>query len=425
MNKGEIKYLIIVLCSSVVFISVYSIEAFTTKISISNTTVWWIFNISILTSFYIYKIKFYKTNDAIYLNFLTYYLLWNFICIIRGAFVADNYWDWKGLMGNTISLLLPLISYVATNVMLTKKILKSYFKVALPLFAVICLFITTDAYGFYLAPIAFFMLFFPILKNKTKILVSILTVFIMTIDLGARSNVIKFAVPILFMISYYFKSTISVYLLEICRKILFITPFLLLTLGVSGIFNVFNIKKYSNIEVTSTRVDAKGDLNEEDISVDTRTFLYEEVLSSAKKHKYWWLGRTPARGNDTDYFDLDFLSGRSERLGNEVGILNVFTWTGIVGVILLFLVFYFSTYISLHHSNNFFSKIFSLYIAFRWVYLWVEDINNFSLNMFTLWLLIGLMNSYKFREMTDEEVKIWVNDIFSFKKDNKPVEKYS
>lgn len=416
MTKSEVKYLIVFLCYSVVLISIYSIEPYTTKISISNTTVWWLLNICTLILFYIYKIKFYKESDGTYLKYVSYYLIWNIICIIRGAYGADNYWEWKGLITNTMSLLLPVVSYFATNILLTKMILKSYVKIALPLFFFIVLFITTDAYGFYLVPIAFFMLFFPVLENRIKIFVLVLTVLVLTIDLGARSNVIKFTIPILFMISYYFKNNISISILEIFRNLLFIIPFLLFTLAIADVFNIFNIKKYSNVDVTSKRVDSKGELNEEDISVDTRTFLYEEVLLSAKKHEYMWFGRTPARGNDTNYFELTFDSGRRERLGNEVGILNVFTWTGIVGVALLFLIFYFSTFISLHYSNNFFSKILSIYVAFRWLFLWVEDINNFSLNMFMLWLVIGLTNSRQFRIMTDDEVIVWVNDIFNFKK---------
>ena len=45
-------------------------------------------------------------------------------------------------------------------------------------------------------------------------------------------------------------------------------------------------------------------------------------------------------------------------------------------------------------------------------FLGAEDINNFTLNYFTLWIIIGLCFSYSFRMMTDNEVTIWVRGIF-------------
>ena len=82
----------------------------------------------------------------------------------------------------------------------------------------------------------------------------------------------------------------------------------------------------------------------------------------------WCFGRTPARGNDTKTFTAEaYLTGKEERLSNEVGILNVFIWTGIIGVLFHFFIFYSSSYVSLHYSNNFLYKILSIFSAFRWL----------------------------------------------------------
>ncbi|MDD2911353.1 MAG: hypothetical protein PHS87_07055, partial [Petrimonas sp.] len=61
---------------------------------------------------------------------------------------------------------------------------------------------------------------------------------------------------------------------------------------------------------------------------------------------------------------------------------------------------------------NIYAKMLGIYIAFRWLYAWVEDVNNFSLNYFMLWVMIGLCFSYTFREMTNKEVALWVRGIF-------------
>ncbi len=76
-----------------------------------------------------------------------------------------------------------------------------------------------------------------------------------------------------------------------------------------------------------------------------------------------------------------------------------------------------------------------VYIAFRWLFSWVEDVNSFSLNYFMLMMMIGLCFSYSFRNMTDKEITIWARGIFDiryvqlqqylFKKENYEKRKYS
>lgn len=161
-------------------------------------------------------------------------------------------------------------------------------------------------------------------------------------------------------------------------------------------------------------VDGEGNIVEQDIIVDTRTFLYVEVLESAVNNNYWLLGRTPARGNDSDTFGVlaAELTGRYERIENEIGLANVFTWTGIVGVILYFLIFYRATFLAINKSRNIYVKMLGVYVAFRWLFSWIEDVNNFSLNYFMLMIMLGLCFSYSFRNMTDNEIIIWARGIF-------------
>jgi hypothetical protein len=53
-----------------------------------------------------------------------------------------------------------------------------------------------------------------------------------------------------------------------------------------------------------------------------------------------------------------------------------------------------------------------LFVAFRWLYAWVEDFNNFNVGYFCLWFMIGLCYSKSFRAMTNKEVEYWVQGIF-------------
>lgn len=405
--------------------------------SLDNTTLWWSVSTLILIVFFLSKHFFFDKRNGDNMLIIWIYLLWNVMCIVRGMFVAELYWDWKALVGNTMVLLMPIIIFSSTNKMVVQSLLAFYMKFALPLFLFFGLIIRTDAFGFYLIPVSFLLFFLPILTKRQRALILCATVIVLVSDLGARSNVIKFGVPFFILSVYYLKTKIPVKTMEAMRLAFFIIPFVFFGLGVSGVFNVLNVSEYVKGDFTSMGVDQEGNRVEQDVIADTRTFLYVEVLESAVVNNYWLAGRTPARGNDSDAFG-EFgavLTGRYERVSNEIGLANIFTWTGVVGVILYFLIFFRATFLAVNKSRNIYAKMLGIYVAFRWLYSWLEDINNFTLNYFMLMVMIGLCFSYSFRNMTDQEITIWARGIFDvryvrlqqylFKKNNNEKREYS
>lgn len=377
---------------------------------------WWVLLLMILYGFFLEKKNFSDLIEERKLLFVQFYLIWNIIEIFRGGLISENYWDWKALSTNGLALLIPIAAYAATKKYYLSAMLRLYVKYVLPMFFVFAFLIQRDAYGFYLVPISFLMFFLPVLNVRPKVIVIGFTLIVLLADFDARSNVIKFLVPVIFLSMYFFKNRPPVKLFELIRLILFIVPFLLFFLAVTNVFNVFNIQEYVEGDYIETKIDVNGNEIESNLTSDTRTLLYVEVLNTAQKYDTWLFGRSPARGNETEIFaDIADITGRNERWGNEVAILNIFTWTGIVGVLLYMIVFYKASYVALNKSNNIFSKMIGLFIAFRWLYAWVEDINVFSLNTFFLWIMIGFCFSKSFREMSNIEMKIWVKTIFENK----------
>jgi len=194
-------------------------------------------------------------------------------------------------------------------------------------------------------------------------------------------------------------------------------PLLFLLLGLSGNFNIFELNEYFG-EQNVKNISNSGEKTEENLTADTRTFLYIEVIESAIKHNYIIFGRTPARGNDSPSFgeyNKDKLkTGKLERFANEVSILNVFTWLGIVGVFLYFIIFFKASYYAINESNNIFIKIIGIYISFRWLYGFVEDFSNFDLSNIFLWIMVGMSFSKNFRHMSDKQFKVWVRSMFNY-----------
>ena len=405
---------------TILFITVYSILPYPNNIVkplfllINITVIWWSVFAMTLLIYWLSRVYFFdKKNNNLNMYSVYFYVVWNVVCIIRGVFIAEDYWDWKSLLNNSFALLLPIVAFVATNILITQSILKLYIKYILPFFIIILFIIPPDAFGSFLVPVSFLVLFLPLLPNKWKIILLLITLIIFTSDLGARSSVIKFLVPLMVLLIYYFRRFISHSFLKILLILLFTAPILFFLLGITGVFNVFKMDEYVKGDYNLVEKDENGGKIESSLKDDTRTILYEEVLKSSKDENSWLFGRTPARGNETEEFaSLSLITGRKERNGNEVAILNIFTWTGLVGVILYMFVFIKASYLAVNRSRNIFAKLLGLYLSFRWLYAWVEDINYMTLTTYMLWVMLGLCFSSSFRIMTDREVLIWVRGIF-------------
>ncbi|TBN18647.1 hypothetical protein EYD46_00855 [Hyunsoonleella pacifica] len=406
LNKHIVFLLFIVIVKT---ISPWSI------INLGGISSFWAINSIVL--FYIFSIKkrFYDTTNKRFDTIIFVFLIWNISAMVRGCFVAENYWEWKNLITMSFVFLLPLTIYFSTHREMVQSIFNMYMKYMLPAFFLFILVMNEVAYGVYLIPVSFMLLFLPLLSQKWKIVMLAFTMIVILSSIEARSNVIKFVIALGFGMLYYLRPFVNEKILRITRLFLLGLPFVLFTLAVSGTFNIFNISEYTEGEYTTNNT--LGD--EEDLTADTRTELYVEVIGSAIKNEYVWFGRTYARGNDSVLFGekIEALTGtgKFERYSNEVSLLNIFTWTGLIGVILYFIIFIRASYLALYKSKSWFMKIIAVYVCFRWTYAWVEDFSRFDLSYICLWILIGMCYSLSFRSMTDGEFKYWVCGIFDIR----------
>jgi hypothetical protein len=412
MYKENLRYLI---PFTVLPIAIFSLKLFS-PIPWGSTTFWWIMQFLILIIFLISKYNYFKSYNKKYFQFLDWYLIWITFSLIRGVFIAEIYWDYKALITNLFALYIPLIAYIVTDNKILQSVFSFFIKYTLPLSLPLLFIFNLAGLGWYLYPLSFLLIFVPILNLHWKVILVSIAMVVMFADLSARSQVIKYGMPLLLLIIYYARFfDVSNAFLNILSKVFMITPWVLFILGVSGIFNVFNLKDYVKINYVAESTNNLGETRTQEITDDSRTFIYTEVLQSALKYNYWFLGRSPARGNETVAFGkkMEEITGREERYRNEANVPNIFTWLGVIGVFLYFLVFYKATSLSINQSNNIYSKLIGLYISFRWMYAWVEDPAMFGMNEFTIWLMIGVCLSESFREMNNSEVKLWVRGIFN------------
>lgn len=355
-----------------------------------------------------------------------FYFLWIFSCIIRGIFIADNYWEWKAGLFNSASLLMPVMMYAYSHPFIVGKSLRAWMLICLPLIIPALLVLPMPSMGaYYLSPVLLLAFLVPFLKRKYAIAILLVIVSSYAIDIGGRSNLIRISgllgVLSLYMLSEKrFMATARLLLLTFS-----LVPVCFLLLGIGGGFNIYNINQYAGkMEVAQIVVFSYG-LRDKTASLttDTRTTLFQETWKSAIRNNYILEGRSPMRGNDStvfgDYLATKLQTGKTDRFANEVRWLNYFTWTGIIGSLLVTLLYWKASWLAVYRSKNRMITLLGVYVSFRWAMGWSEEFNGCDIFNAVIWLMLGMCFSRQFREMSDSQIGEWGRALFSFRKNSK------
>lgn len=338
--------------------------------------------------------------------FLKLWLVINIVNLLRSFFVVVDYWDWKYLMLSGFSFaLIPLAFFYGIDLRYAKTIFKFVLKFLFPLgFLIIPLALLTDPqlYPRLMIMVSFFILFIPYLKPKYKMLIIVVAGASILIALGYRTNAVKILFSLLLLMSWNFRTLIRNSWLGIWRTAIFIAPVLLFILAVFYNYNIFQevSSSYQGYNV-ETEWSASGVRN---IVDDTRSFLYVEVLSQLEYNNSWLLGESAVGSYKSNVFFNTGGAMGSDRYETEVGFLNILFKYGLLGILVYFLLLYNVSKFAIFSSNNFLSKMIGLTIVFRWTLMFVEEYTQFDLNFFFFWVMVGLVSSNSFREMTDSEI---------------------
>ncbi|WP_418878244.1 hypothetical protein [Xylanibacter rarus] len=393
---------------TILLISVSSILQWC-SLPIGNTFLWWLLQSLILFIFYKLKPIKYVIRP---IKFFLIYL--GFSAIYGAVFMTENYWDWKLLVSNLMIFSLPLSAFVFGSPIYLPKVLKCWLKYAWIILILLMPFLDSDAYGRFLVPFTFLGLFITHLNKKYVILTIVAYLITITFGSASRSDMLKFSVCLILgvsmLFSFLWKNKKVIWGIAVS---MIIAPIIFFILGVTGNFNIFNIEEELGLE---GKYEMKGSGGEEYSALtDTRTFLYVEELKSAFNNNYIIFGRSIARGYDSLFFgdsiDAEMGTTRDERPACETSILNVFNYFGIVGVIIYFAIFFRASFLAIHRSQNRFIPVLGVYVAFRWLFAWIEDFSKFDLNYLFLWIFIGICYSPVFRNMSNQDFKKWLNRV--------------
>lgn len=343
-------------------------------------------------------------------RFFTWMILWNIIAIVRGIFNADDYWDWKYLFLNaSFTMLIPYAMIIGILfkysddlfiTIVTRLFVFGY--LILPLTLKIDL--ERELFPRSMITVSFFLITIPYIRPKWRIVITCAAVASVVLAYDFRTNVMRIIFSLLLVLLYYCRKYITAVMLKLGCIILLTLPAIFLFLGVTGQYNIF--KPTDNIDKYAVSYGNGG--NESNLAIDTRTFLYQEVFASMLANNSLLLGEGAIGKYKTEYFDESVDQNRG-RYGAEVGFLNTLLYTGIVGVVLYALVLFAAIYYGLGGSNNFFCKMLALFLAFRWVVFFIEDIVQYDMNYYFLWMSIGLCLSKDFRMLSDADIAGYFN----------------
>jgi hypothetical protein len=142
----------------------------------------------------------------------------------------------------------------------------------------------------------------------------------------------------------------------------------------------------------------------EDLSVDTRTFLYMEVFQDLEQNNSLLFGK----GSNGSYFSAYFVEEEgdsSNRLSVEVGVLAMLLKGGIVSVLLNLILLFIAIYLAFFRSNNLFILSIGLMLLIHTLLLFIENPLSYSVYNLILWFFIGVCFSKEIRLMEDNEIK--------------------
>ena len=356
-----------------------------------------------------------------YKKIMNLYLLYVIFTFIRGFWVIE-FWtdDTRSLVNGTLLMLMPIIIWYFSNPDKFSQLLSFWSKKwIVPSIIIMLLFFVKEGYAHLLAPAYFLILFYKELPKKYRRCVWIILAMVIYGGLSARSNVLRFAIVVLlsylFIVKQIFRN-----LKRISWSFFAILPIVLLLLGTLGIYNPFEaLSNNANLNINFAEAQDKTGTVIQKANEDTRTFIYEGVLATSLKNDSWLIGRTFVRGYEVDqlfgveaYQIIFERTGRMERISCEVGILNPFTWMGLIGLLLYSLMISAPSWYGVFRGRNKYVQCVGIILAFRFMFSFIEEMQTFGWNTITLWLMVAMCISPKFLKMSNNEMKIWIYSTF-------------
>ena len=344
-----------------------------------------------------------KKITALPFFILLFYIIVNFVCLIRGF---SNLGSISTLLGNPytgLALFLPILigySFKYTYINILIKQLFVLLKIGLILFFIF-LFLSGGLFSELQSKVLnnlFLSVLFLItifsyfnLKQRVIILLSVLCLIYLGYHLESRSMLIRIILLIISVFGLYIEKRFNSRLIS---KLGFAFMFITLFISYSSITSSKSF--FDNILSSS----APSYVN----TSDTRTFLYVEVLSDLISENSIVFGKGANGVYYSQYFD-ETKGDTANRLTVEVGVLAILLKTGLVGLITYLALIIIAIYKAFFISKNNFVKGFGFLLLVYFIVLFFENLVAYSFYNFLVWFSVGLCLSSDIRKLSESDLK--------------------
>lgn len=346
-------------------------------------------------------------------NIVNYFFFYGLFVLVYSFFVAKSYEQWRYLFTVYFpTLLLPYFIVIASKNSNIKQIFNALVFVAFPLSLILYFSGIEGANDFtrYVSFIYVLLLFVPYVNIGWKIVFISISLISMLYDIDVRGNIMCIvAVYIILLLFYILPKFILSKVYNQLRILLLISPVLFLFLGMFNIVNIFNIGDSFHNTFT-VEYSSKRTL----LTQDTRTFIYRDALIDIDKKNAYLFGISAAGAHKTMLATLDddyYEHLKYGRLGSEVGILEYLLRGGLFYVILVFLLYYYSSKLAIQQSKNIFCKCLGVFVIFRWFFLFIESQPVLNLSNLSMFLAIGICLNPVIRNLSDDQMRVYITNL--------------
>lgn len=220
--------------------------------------------------------------------------------------------------------------------------------------------------------------------------------------------IIIFSIPIYLLITFLVSQRVNVLFLAlifIFTFIQFLTIFkikptlLIFTVILLSIASLIALSKFDEFINKITQ--------NEELTTDTRTFLFEELFQDMSNSELW-LGRGAMGTYYSQYFDnltqLGFEGDSETRSVNEVGYLQIILKGGYVMMILYLLILLPAAYLGIFKSKNTISKMSGFFILSYLIVWGISYYPVYSAEYILLWMATGTAISSNTRRLTNKHL---------------------
>jgi hypothetical protein len=245
----------------------------------------------------------------------------------------------------------------------------------------------------FLLPTIFLITVLPFLSKKSIIVTFVSIILLLFISYLYRSRTMMIRVPLLLM----FLITVGFYRFIYFKSILRYS-FLILFIPLYLLYNSYESGK------SFFEIDLGNVTSDKELSIDSRTFLYQEVYFDLFSNEQILVGKGANGAYYSEYFDITGEENKN-RLTVEVGILALFLKGGLISVIMNLVLLFISIYLSFFESKNSYVVGVGFVILVHVILLFVENLVGFNVYNLLIWFFIGICLSKEIRAMNNIEIR--------------------